>query len=164
MPKMPTLIYCIVLIAVCFVALALPASAKSLKPQAELDLTQVVEAIRQVENWDGRSTGAAGEKGPWQFTRDAWFEHSTKPFWMAEGRSRDCMGEQHRVAMARVDRISSRIAASHIDFSTYSIALVFTCGYEGAKRGKPSRQKRDYAQRVQNIYDQLTKARNPTNP
>lgn len=140
----------------CFLVLTakVRAAQKAKKP---LDLMQVVEAIRQVENWNGRSVGASNEFGPWQFTADTWFDFSNHPFWWAGDHAPKCKAEQHRVALAYVTWIHAHLLDIPIKESAYSIALVFTCGYSGVKHGKPSRAKRDYAQRVQNIYDQLVK-------
>lgn len=135
-------------------AVKVRASQRTKKP---LDLVQVVEAIRQVEHWNGSAIGAANERGPWQMTYDTWSDFSNKPFWWAGSHARDCKAEQHRVALAYVTWIHDNLIHIPLNESAYSIALVFTCGYSGVKHGKPSRAKRDYAQRVQNIYDELTK-------
>jgi hypothetical protein len=151
MPKMLSAVVIFLCIAV--VVVAAHAAVKAPKP---LDLTQVVEAIRQVEAWDGKATGADGERGPWQFTRDTWREFSTKPFWWASGPMREHKAEQHRVAMAYVEWIHDHLVHIPLQPTAHSIALVYTCGWTGVKHGKPSKAKRDYAQRVQNIYDELT--------
>jgi hypothetical protein len=147
------LAFVIIFIAVCVVGVSLHASTKSPKP---LDLTQVVEAIRQVEHWNGEDIGAAGERGPWQFTRETWLDFSKKPFWWASSHKREHKEEQHRVALAYITWIQEHLVNIPLKERAYAVALVYTCGYSAVKRGHISREKRDYAQRAQNIYDELT--------
>lgn len=151
MPKMLSAVVIFLCIAV--ITLSAHVARKSPKP---LDLTQVVEAIRQVEHWDSSSIGQAGERGPWQLTRGLWFEYSKQPFWWASGPMRNHKAEQHRVAMAYVEWIHDHLVHIPLPPTANSVALVYTAGWSGVKHGKPSKAKRDYAQRVQNVYDELT--------
>ncbi len=153
MPKMLT-IFVLTMIFLLVCSVALHAATAAPKP---LDLDDVVEAIRQVEHWDGSSIGASGERGPFQFTKSTWSEFSKKPFWWASGYGWACREEQYATALRYVTWINDNLVHVPLRETAYSVALVYTCGYTAVKHGKPSREKRDYAQRVQTIYDQLTK-------
>lgn len=154
MPKMisASIVLFILLSVVAGVACA------NVREQKPLDLALVVEAIRQVEHWDGRSIGASNEVGPWQVTPAVWREFSSKPIWWATIRSPECRAEQHAVALRHVTWINKHLFEIPLRESAYSIALVYTCGWKGVKHGNPSAAKRDYAQRVQNVYDELSKS------
>ena len=52
-------------------------------PSPSIDGNRLLEAIRQVENWNGRM-GAAGERGVFQITPEAWAEATSMPFEWAD--------------------------------------------------------------------------------
>lgn len=117
-----------------------------------LDLDKVVEAIRIVEAWNGRSVGAAGEVGPFQFKASVWAEYSDQPFAWAWGSHPVQKAEQRAAARRLVAWIDAQLKDVPLPRTARSIGLVWTNGLTAAKRHKVSSAKRDYAQRVANIY------------
>jgi hypothetical protein len=117
----------------------------------------VVEAIRQVENSPIRAVGRGGERSEWQIGPSVWREYSSKPLWWASSVKREHRQEQHRVALALVTWIHDNLHCIPLSDTAYSIGLVYTCGYKTVKHSMPTQAKFGYAQRVQNVYDQLTK-------
>ena len=118
-----------------------------------LNLDRVKRSIRMVENWDGRSVGGSGEVGPYQIMPHVWVQFSEKPISWAYGSHPAQKAEQERVAAAIVDWIAERLTTLRLPRTARSIGLVWTAGYGNVKDRKYGKAKRDYAQRVQNIYD-----------
>lgn len=129
------------------------------------DIDVMLEALRQVENWDGRSRGADGERGPWQITPAVWCKYSDKPFAWADGRSFDARIEQRRVAREHVYDITLWLESEKTNPTPFRVALVYCAGwsaYAHAIPHKPSKAKRDYARRATNIYSELIKSNHTT--
>lgn len=126
------------------------------------DLSILVEAIRMTENWDGRSRGAAGERGHWQITPAVWAqftsEFAPESFDKADGRSGYCVALQRRVALAYLTWIRRRLLDVQMPPTPYFIALVWAAGFDSVFRKhphRPSAAKRDYAERAENLYHEL---------
>ena len=154
---MRPMLYVILFVVICTLCGSILAATP--KPACDIDL--MVETLRQIENWDGRSLGAAGERGPWQFTPDVWHQYSTLPFSCAEGKSNAEKTEQRRVAREVVFAISERVKAARRTPDAYTVALIWGAGWSAYYYGqphKPSAKKRDYAQRAENLYIDLLKS------
>lgn len=121
----------------------------------DLNLVRVTEAIRTVENWDGKSVGKSGELGPYQILPSVWKQFSQKPLSWAYSEFPEAKAEQTRVANALVSWIFLRLPLLNYKRSAYSIGLVYCAGYENARNNTISRAKHDYADRVYNVYREL---------
>lgn len=124
-------------------------------PPEPADIDLMVESIRQVENWDGVSRGAAGERGPWQMTEPVWNQYSTLPFSCAEGKSNAEKTEQRRVARECLYAISQRLQAARRNRDALTVAVVYCAGwgcYFYWQPHKPTRAKFAYAYRAENLY------------
>ena len=128
--------------------------------ERELNVDAMVEALRQVENWDGHSRGAAGERGPWQITPAVWNQFSDQPFSYAESRAPWCRSETRRVAREYVLWIHRRLSDAKLPAGPFTVALVWTSGWNAYfyhSPHKPTRRKKDYAERARNLYKEIEK-------
>lgn len=123
--------------------LALPAFA--------INRVGLLGAIKLVENTP--VLGANGEHGPYQFTRATWRQHSKQPFSVAKGTSGKERAEQARVALAHVHWIEANIA----DPTVYRMALAWNAGVTAVNTNRLQQRHWDYAQRVVNVYGEITK-------
>jgi hypothetical protein len=138
-------------------------SAKQ-KQREIVDLDRVLEAIRSVEHWDGRSVGASGERGPWQMTRDTWRQFSHHPFHWAGGRGKWFFEEQRAVAYRYLLWIETQFEHANHPITPYSLALAWTAGVNAVLHNeprRPSRAKHDYAERAENLYRDMMEVSAP---
>lgn len=123
----------------------------------DVDLDLMVSALRQVENWDGRSRGSAGERGYWQITPAVWSQFSdARPFQYADSRSPGAVEIQRTVASVYVLWIRRRLIEGNMRLTPYNFALVWSAGWDCVfhhRPHSPSKAKRDYAKRAVNIYE-----------
>lgn len=160
---MRPVIYIVLAIGLLMIVGGVALAASPTRSPCDIDL--MVEAIRQVENWDGHSRGAAGERGPWQITPSVWDECSDKPFSWADGRSNSEKTETRRVAREKLYRISARLTHAGYLPDAYTVALVWSAGWDAffyRHPRSPSKAKRDYADRARNLYDEIRKTSEET--
>jgi hypothetical protein len=111
------------------------------------DSDRLLNAIRQVEEWQGRD-GAAGERGPWQITKAVWMQHC--PAW---GFEKARAQRYARVCAARhLDWLVAGLRRKGIEPVPYTLALAWNAGLTGATNGRAPRRAHDYADRVQALY------------
>lgn len=127
------------------------------RPAPALNTDTVLDAIVEVENWNHYSIGAAGERGPWQITRGVWHQYSSKPFAWAECRDLDEKIECRRVARAHGRWIRTVLKDMSMEDSAYNFALIWTAGYGAVANQGASSEKKQYAQRVENCYQEIAR-------
>lgn len=115
-----------------------------------IDLQVMVETQRVVENWDGRTAGAGGEWGDWQFKPALWAE--MMPSVAQRGAT---AAEERTAATQHILRIMSWLPELNQPHTPISIALIFKAGYGAVKRNKWTRDDYDYAIRSAAIYHEL---------
>jgi hypothetical protein len=121
----------------------------------EVDDDLLLEAIRRVEHTARHQVGRAGERSEYQFIPAVWRQHSKFPIWRASSNKPECVAEQQRVARAHLSWI--RVAMPRIGLSTtpYTLALVWNAGIGRVSRHETSLAQQDYANRVNNTYQNL---------
>ena len=107
----------------------------------------MTDAIRVVEDSGERERGNANEWGFWQHTPAVWKMHSDMIQWNAPE------SEQRRVARAHVAYLAKRLEAAGVKATPYMIALAYGAGLSAAVGNSASPEKRDYANRAANIYN-----------
>ncbi len=120
---------------------------------AELDVERLLDAIKDVEAWDGKSTGAAGEYGPFQITPAVWIHCRTVRKTMIQATP-----SEHRAA-ARAELLF-RIATAQINHMTvtpYICGLLWGAGVSATIGHTASPAKHEYATHVMNCYEAANK-------
>ena len=112
-------------------------------------------AIADVENWDGKSIGKAGERGRLQFTKARWGQLSTKPFRWADSRQNFAIKETHRVERAHIVDLIEQCKKIHRRPTAYLVAAFHTAGFTAVSSGHIQAFKKDFAERVAIVYYQL---------
>jgi hypothetical protein len=143
----------VILLVFCCVAVA-----KNETRDPHFDINRMADALRMVEHWDGQTRGSAGERGPWQFTLQVWQQHSSMPFEWAEGYRVVQREEQRRVALDHIRHLQTMISFSKLPVNAYTVALAWTAGVSATvhhEPHRPSKAKRDYARRAENLYHDL---------
>ena len=118
----------------------------TISPPKPLDLERMLEAIKQVEAWDGKTRGKAGEWGPWQMTPEVWHYYTTKsmtwatPFQLRTNARRELV------------RLSEQIVCLRQPVTAFNLALAYGGGLRLIGRKEVPAAKLDYAQRVENCY------------
>lgn len=133
-------------------------SLRAAMPKPRCDIDVMVEALRQTENWDGHSRGAAGERGPWQITPAVWKRYSNLPFGCADGHSNADKTEQRRVAREFVYAIMHRLSLANRDRDAFTVATVWAAGWDCYfywTPHKPSKAKFAYARRAEALYGEI---------
>jgi hypothetical protein len=134
------ILLCVLLFWILFAVLATVANA-------QVDHERFLAAVVTVEATPGR--GSNGELGKYQFTAQAWRQHSKQPHDWALGRSSEARLERDRVARAHAKWIEQ-----HVDNPTpYRMALVWNAGLATVQRNGFSDSSVDYAKRVFNVYE-----------
>lgn len=116
---------------------------------APLDAERILDCIRAVENWDGRTAGRAGEWGHWQMRPKVWAHYSSVP------QVRASPQEERRVAREHLAWIRKTLHGQAVKETPYAIALCWTAGTETVLRAAASPQKRDYATRARALYEDV---------
>jgi len=131
------------------------ASPTTLNPgPPAFDIERVKFAIIEVEGWNSKN-GKLGEKGRLQFTFDRWSELTDLPFYFAD-----------RLGLSQFDRrLVDAVETKHIAAlvtkiyslgkrpTVYLIAEMHCAGFEAVRAGKVKAAKKDYASRVEAIYN-----------
>lgn len=114
---------------------------------AVIDHARLLDAIRQVEEWDGRD-GSAGERGPWQITAAVWKKHC--PAWSFD---RARATRYARVCAERhLEWLAAGLRRHGIEPTPYALALAWNAGLTGATTGRAPVRAYEYARRVENLY------------
>jgi hypothetical protein len=114
-----------------------------------LSKTKMVETLRLIEAWDGRSVGGAGEWGPWQICPRVWRQFSRSSLYSAPSQ------EHLRVASALVSWIIGNLDRLDLPVTPRSVALVYNAGYGNVRDRRILRRHRYYSERASNIYHSL---------
>ena len=115
-------------------------------PAPALELERLLDAIRAVEQWDGRD-GAAGELGPYQIRAATWRQHmGGLPFALAreERWGREC-ARRHMTWLRR------HLAAAGIEPNPFNLTLSYNAGLETVLRGRAPERAYRHARRVENL-------------
>ncbi|HXP60691.1 MAG TPA: hypothetical protein VN829_09380 [Dongiaceae bacterium] len=120
-----------------------------------LDNDILLEAIAFTENWDGESTGAAGERGPWQMLLSTWKNYSTE--WMPYTSTSWKKPEPQRVLHAHASWIRDQMERRKLPQTAYVFALFWKSGYGRVVNNYERSSDKAYAQRAQNLYTELVK-------
>lgn len=131
------------------VALALTTGFSA--PLSASERWETLEAIHRIENPnDSDLPGPCGELGAYQFSERTWHMHTTLPFERAtERRVSDAVAVRH------YEWLKENLLRAGIKVSPYTIALAWNGGLTSVMRGTMRPATRDYAERVNNIADQL---------
>lgn len=116
-----------------------------------IDIRREIESIAAAENSAGK-VGAAGERGRLQFTATRWYELSHKPHRWAGWRHPFALAETERVEHEHIQDLIARCQKIRIVPTAYTIALMHTAGEEAVRTRSASAFKKDFAQRVENLY------------
>jgi|HubBroStandDraft_1064217.scaffolds.fasta_scaffold02417_9 hypothetical protein len=162
MPKMPPLFISIpvaifLLSFLAFVSQVRAAPIITVREMAPkpLDNIKLIKAIRQVENWDGESEGFHGERGPSQIKMMTWRQH-TKVAWIhALYRTAFDRLEYHEVECSHAAWIRDVMENRRLPQTAYTFGLFWKAGYKNVINATLKPADRDYAVRVQNIYEAL---------
>ena len=133
--------------------LAAAAVTLTIPPPPKLDVERLLDAIAAVENWDGKTRGAAGEWGPWQMTPEVWKR--------CRGNIRKTlqMAEPHELRAAAREELQFRIATLQINHhvpTAFLVALAWGAGVRATLDGKATEKKREYARRVETVYEKAS--------
>lgn len=110
------------------------ASAIHYVDREPVSVPRVIRAIKAVEGWRGQAVGKAGERGPMQMRKPVWdVYHQNEP--------------------AYINKLMQECAALPRLATPYMIALVHTAGFTAVKSGCVGSAKRDFAERVANVYE-----------
>lgn len=113
--------------------------------------SEVLEAIHLVENpHDVRRPGRHGELGAYQFRRETWRMHSHAPF--AQALDRDA---SDAVAVQHYEWICRGLQRAGLPVNAYNIALAWNGGLQAAVSRRSPMAARDYAERVDNIVQDM---------
>lgn len=113
--------------------------------------SDVLQAIHLVENpQDVRRPGRHGELGAYQFRPETWRMHSAEPFVQALDRS-----ASDAVAVEHFEWICRGLARAHVPVTAYNIALAWNGGLYAAVKGRVPAAARDYAERVNNLVEEM---------
>lgn len=135
------------LIAAATVSIVIPEPPK-------LDVDAMLYAIRQCENWDGKTEGAAKEWTAYQFTPAVW-QHTrigkTKTMRQATP------SEHHAAAREELLFRMASLAINHIEPTVCNLALSWTAGVSATINGTASEAKKRYALKCVALYQDARK-------
>ena len=115
-----------------------------------IDEGKMLDSIRQVENWDGKTLGAKGEWGPWQMTPGVFHDYIRTPVGV---KVRTATKTQLReAAVKHLAWLFGMLSEHHLPVTPYAIGLAWGAGFEAVRTNSASPAKRDYAQRCENLY------------
>lgn len=121
---------------------------------------ETLQAIRSVEN--PRNTmrpGRFGELGPYQFRAATWRMHTTVPFSRAVEED-----AAQTVAIRHYEWIRRGLVRNGVDATPYNIALAWNNGLSAVVRGRTSASARNYAERVDNLVQDMKVSRLASTP
>lgn len=121
--------------------------------RSRLDRRAFLRAIDQVESGgrDG-ARGADGERGRYQITRRVWASYTNTPFIHAHRRDL-----AHAVAEQHLDWIVNQLDLAGWPSDAEACAMAWNAGLTATVNNHLSPASRDYAERVRNLYEELTK-------
>lgn len=120
---------------------------------AHPDHARLVKCWQQIENWDGHSIGAHGERGYFQFKEDAWRQVSHRAFSYAGHQGSSALAEQRLCALQYVRFLETALDSYGMTKTVYNFALCWRAGPENVRLWKNiTAEERDYAHRCQNLY------------
>jgi hypothetical protein len=128
------------------------------RPIEAFDVEATLRAIRIVEN--SNSVGAAGERGSIQFKAATWRAFSTWPHRTCECRTPREAKETRRVERQYITELSRECLVLGMDITPRNLALLHNAGYPTVSSGAIPRAKRDFSERVENVYLSLTRTPN----
>ncbi len=112
-----------------------------------LNEERMLDAIKAVENWDGRTPGAAGEWGAFQMKPDVWRKYSKL------SQRRATPAEERIVARAHLHWVRGALRSNRLPDKPWFIAAAWGAGVDAVKTRTMSPRKIDYADRAETIYD-----------
>ena len=130
--------------------LAAAAVTLTIPPPPKLDVERLLDTIAAVENWDGKTTGAAGEWGAFQMTPATW---------------KHCRGTLHKtirqatpseLRTAAREELLFRMATLQINHHTltpFLVGLAWGAGVSAVLKDSASDAKREYALRCAAVYE-----------
>lgn len=104
----------------------------------DLDIGHLITALKQTENWDGKTQGGRGEWGPLQMLPGIYRRFAKDE----RGYIRHLIGECHK--------LNKRPTA-------WLIGLLHNAGYPAVRDHHALAAKLDFAQRVENLYNELNR-------
>lgn len=114
----------------------------------EIDVQRLIQAIKTVEDWQGKD-GVHGERGPMQWKASRWLQISSRPFVYAD----------RPTAKEETDHVTKLITElyqlGYKHPSIYLCALLHNSGMTAMKERRTGAQQKDYAARVEAIYNAL---------
>lgn len=113
--------------------------------------SDTLHAIHLVENpRDLTRPGPAGELGAYQFRRETWAQHTTRPF-------RDALIRAYsdEVALSHYEWLRAGLKRNGLAVTPYNIALAWNAGLTAVVKGRVPRAARLYAERVNNLAEDL---------
>lgn len=134
----------LILLLVTFVSGLLPCAVAS-------ERWETLRAINWVENPTNHTHyGPKGELGPYQFRRDTWRMHTSKPFSQATDRA-----TADEVAVIHYEWLKRQLAEAGIDPTAFNIAMAWNCGLNAVISGRVPTVSYHYAEQVTNLVDML---------
>jgi hypothetical protein len=120
---------------------------------------ETLEAIHWIENpLNTERPGRCGELGAYQFREATWRMHTMVPFARATDRR-----VSDDVAIRHYEWLKTGLARAGIEVTPYTIALAWNGGLATVVRGSVRPATRDYAERVNNIAEQIRKSQVASN-
>jgi len=116
---------------------------------------ETLEAIHAVENpHDSVRRGPHGELGAYQFRPSTWRMHTLLPFENATDRE-----ASDQVAIRHYEWLKRGLTRGGLSPTPYNIALAWNSGLSAAVRGRVSASSHNYAERVNNLVQELSATR-----
>ena len=115
-----------------------------------IDDAAFLTAVAQVEGNSTIHVGANGERSRWQFRGTTWYSYSTRPFYTASLTDAESLNEQYRVARLHLQWLKNHLPRPTVP----RLAMAWNAGRGAVMAGDISKATRDYARRVQNLYDE----------
>lgn len=118
-----------------------------------VNVPHLLDSIAGAENTKQWEIGPGGERSIYQISPAVWQTHSDLPFEQASRIGEKSQDRAWNVAHKHIDWIRARLYLLELDDTPYSIALVWHAGYGRCMAKKIRAIDREYAQRVENIYN-----------
>lgn len=116
---------------------------------------ETLRAIQAVENpRESPRPGKYGELGPYQFRPVTWRMHTKIPFERANERS-----ASEEVAIRHYEWLKRGLVRNGLKPTSYNIALAWNGGLSATIRGRAPARAHDYANRVNNLAQEIAAAR-----
>ena len=121
---------------------------------------ETLQAIHWVENpTDTERPGRYGELGAYQFRETTWRMHTTAACARATDRR-----ASDEVAIRHYEWLKRELVRNGVEVTPYNMALAWNGGLRAAVHGPAAASTRDYAERENNLAQQLKLARVATSP